>query len=58
MLDLWAEVKPGRPRELRTFHVYGTGHPLADDRGTYVGTTPSHDGRFIWHVYDATPERW
>jgi hypothetical protein len=55
LLDLWALVDPDPavPLEPRTFLVVGTGHPVPDDSGVYVGTTHSHGGALIWHVFEA-----
>ncbi len=48
---LWAEVTVNSEarNELLTFHVYGTGHPMPEDPGTYIGTfqLPS----LVFHVY-------
>lgn len=50
---LWAEIEDTNPLEWRTFHIYGTGHPI------YAGTTHAIkyiatfqlDG-FVGHVYE------
>jgi hypothetical protein len=51
-LDLWAEVDPDAPVELRAFHIVGTGHALDIDPGRYVGTVVTHQGALVWHVFD------
>lgn len=56
-IDLWAVVDPTAPTEERTFFVVGTGHPMPKDAGTYVGTTHSHSGALIWHVFEAKAEQ-
>lgn len=50
--QLWAMVDTNAPEEVRTFCVYGTGHPLPEDPGTYIGTVQTHGGRFVWHVFE------
>lgn len=52
---LWALVDDDAietPTE-RALAVYGTGQPIDDDPGHYVGTF--QDGVFVWHVFDRTP---
>lgn len=36
--------------EIRTFRTYGTGNPLPEDIGLYIGTFQT--SRFIWHVFE------
>lgn len=47
---LWAEVDAAEPEELRRILVFGTGHPLWERRGRFIGTVLT--GPFVWHVYD------
>jgi hypothetical protein len=35
---LWAHVDPEAPRETRTIRLYGTGHPMPENPGVYLGT--------------------
>ena len=49
---IWAEVDSEAPKENHLFVIYGTGHPLAEVAGTYIGTFQSPP--FVWHVYDVT----
>lgn len=51
---LWAHVNPDRGAVNRKFHVYGTGHQMHIPVGEYLGTTQTHEGAFVWHVYDVT----
>lgn len=59
-LTLWALVKVEHPdhegpQETRTFRVYGTGHPIADQvPQDYIGTV--QDGLFVWHVFELREE--
>mgnify|MGYP000302406813 CR=1 FL=1 len=49
---IWAEVDPTRDSELRHFRVYGTGHRMPDEPGTYVGTAMPFGGAEVYHVYE------
>lgn len=54
-LDMWAEVAeyPGLDQERRSFRVVGTGNPMPDDCGRFVGTVPLYNGQLIFHVFEA-----
>jgi hypothetical protein len=52
-IDLWVLVALDADEETREFRLVGTGHPLPDDCGRFIGTTHSHDGALIWHVFEA-----
>ena len=52
-LDLWAVVDPSAATSPRHFRVVGTGHPMPDDCGRFVGTTVTHGGALVWHVFEA-----
>lgn len=47
---LWVEVDPDAPKELRTFHVIGTGHALPAGAIEYLGTV--HHDDYVWHVLE------
>lgn len=49
-VEVWAEVNVGAPMpwELR---VFGTGHPLAAERGAHLGSTLAAGGVLVWHLY-------
>lgn len=57
-VTIWAEVLPDNPTVTRTFHVFGTGHPITTEPGStdFVGTV--FDGPFVWHVFDAGERIW
>jgi hypothetical protein len=51
VLCLWAYVDTELDgREVRLFHIRGTGNPLLGNEGTYVGT--AQIGPFVWHVFE------
>ena len=49
-LCLWAVVDPAQPKVRHTFRVYGTGHPLDDNHGVYLGTVQV--GMLVFHVFE------
>jgi hypothetical protein len=53
-LDMWALVNVDHLEEWREFRVVGTGNPMPDDCGRFVGTVTTHGGALIWHVFEAT----
>lgn len=54
-LDLWAIVNTDIVTEQdRRFHIVGTGHPMPDYCGRFIGTVPTHGGVYVWHVFEAT----
>lgn len=50
---LWAKVDPDRPQVARHFEWYGTGHPISDNPGAYVGTIQARIG-LVFHVFEIT----
>lgn len=51
-LDMWGIVDPTAAHEPREFVIVGTGNPMPADAGRWVGTTHSHSGSLIWHVFE------
>ena len=49
---IWAIVNPDLPLETRRFRVYGTGHPLDETPGIYVGTFQLMGGSLVFHVFE------
>jgi hypothetical protein len=52
---LWAEIDPDREPEERFINVYGTGHPMPDNPGQYLGTAHFAGGRLVFHAYESPP---
>ena len=48
---LWTEVDPDALPQARRFSWYGTGHPLPDEPGAYIGTVQLHAGELVFHLY-------
>lgn len=52
---LWAEVNPeAAGKHYRTICIFGTGHRMPDDPGSYIGSFMLHDGALVFHAYDAS----
>lgn len=50
--QLWAIVDESEPSEPREIAIYGTGNPMPDEPGIYIGTFQMHDGALVWHVFE------
>ena len=48
-LSLWALVDDDETLVERKIYIYGTGQPLPNHPGCYVGTY--QDKEFVWHVF-------
>jgi len=52
---VWALVNPHAEQEVRTFRVFGTGHPVPKpDKGElfYIGTFQIRDGALVFHLFE------
>ena len=54
-LTLWAMVNPGMEQESVTVSIVGTGHPVDDSDGAYVGSAIVDP--YVWHVFVRGAER-
>ena len=52
---IWALVDPDAPVEPREFRIIGTGHPITDELGPYVGTFQLMGGGLVFHVFEPLP---
>jgi hypothetical protein len=50
-IEIWILVDPTQPLETRELRVVGTGNPIVDDCGRFIGTVITHGGNFVWHVF-------
>lgn len=50
--QLWALCHEKAEKEPRRFAIYGTGNPIPDEPGIYVGTYQLMDGRLVLHVFE------
>lgn len=51
---LWAVVDPDAlTKEVRRFNIYGTGHEIEGEPGTYIGTFQLAGGTLVFHVFEA-----
>lgn len=50
-LVLYAQVDPlEQTKYQHTVRIFGTGHPIEETAGRYIGTGVMSDG-LVWHVY-------
>lgn len=51
---IWAIVDPSAETEIRTFRLFGTGHPIDIDisQSSYIGTFQLAGGQFIGHLFE------
>ena len=49
---IWAQVDASKPKVKRHFSVYGTGQPLPQNPGIYLGTFQLHGGQLVFHVFE------
>ena len=57
VLCLWAVVNPDAERIIRTFEIFGTGHPMPDvlKEGLarlHIDTVQARGGSLVWHVFE------
>lgn len=45
----WAVVDTDAPKSLRTFQIFGTGHPIPEG---WVPMGSCIDGNFVWHLFE------
>ena len=50
--QLWALVDEKKSTEKRLFITCGTGNPIPEDIGDYVGTYQVENGRLVFHVFE------
>jgi len=52
---IWAIVDPEIPKEPRVFRTFGTGTPIEDNPGNYIGTYQLRSGSLVFHVFETGP---
>lgn len=50
---LWALVDPDAPTKPCRFRLFGTGHPVPEGLGNFIGTFQMMGGGLIWHLFEA-----
>lgn len=48
---MWAIVDINQPLVKQQFRIFGTGHPINENLGIYIGTFQQR--AFVWHVFRA-----
>lgn len=51
-VTVWCLVDPKERLRPRGFAIYGTGHDMPDDPGTYLGTFQMASGSLVFHVFE------
>ena len=53
-ITLWALCDESAPTQKRVFDIHGTGNPVSNDPGAYIGTVQIDYGRRsrVWHVFE------
>lgn len=51
-LKIWGLCNEAYPLKSRVISVYGTGNPMPDDPGEFVGTFQMSGGSLVFHVFD------
>jgi hypothetical protein len=49
---LWALCDESADLEPRRIAIYGTGNPMPDDPGKYIGTFQLYGGNLVFHAFD------
>lgn len=49
---LWAQVDTEAEIVPRAIRIFGTGQPMPDDPGIYIGTFQLKGGALVFHAYD------
>ena len=52
-LNLWAQVNTEAERTVRTIRIFGTGNPMPDDPGRYIGTFMLKSDALVFHAYES-----
>lgn len=50
--QIWMLLNPLAPQMPKTFITIGTGHPISDKLGRYLGTYMLQDGFLVFHVFE------
>jgi hypothetical protein len=53
---LWALCDEALPKTERTLCIYGTGIPITENLGEYIGTFQIDGGSYVFHIFDNTPQ--
>lgn len=56
-LQLWALIdETSTNKQHREIRIVGTGNPIEEHPGVFIGTVQEAGGALIWHVFDATKQ--
>lgn len=51
-VTLWFLVNPSVEKEKREFKIIGTGWPLDEYPGKFLGTVQMAQGSLVWHIFE------
>lgn len=51
-LQMWALCDETAEKVDRTIAIYGTGNPIPDEPGNFIGTFQMSGGALVFHVFD------
>lgn len=51
--QIWALVEPDNVKETRHFFVIGTGNPIPEGIGRFIGTFQMLNGSLVWHLFES-----
>ena len=51
-LCLWVKVDTEKPKVIRSIRIYGTGHPIEQEKLKYISTYQVADGMLVFHVFE------
>lgn len=55
-VEVWVRLDPEAPSEKRVLVAVGTGHPVPEDAGRFVGSVFFGDGdAFVFHFFEVRP---
>lgn len=49
---VWYRCNPAKPLQARKLAIVGTGHPVPDESGRFLGTAAMHGGEFMFHIFE------
>ena len=52
IVEFWCEAESSKTYGLRSFRVFGTGHPVPG-YAVHVGTAPRNALGLVWHIYES-----
>lgn len=51
-MTIWVLVDPSDIKVRKAINIVGTGNPILNDPGEFIGTVQTNGGSLVWHVFD------